>query len=220
MSWDEARLTAFDQHKDNLLRHFQNVCKPKTRAFDPNQVWSSLKFWAWQYLLDEARANKERMRTLAAVRIARLRHLGKILKEAHRALDEAKHYDDSALFGEWCELEGLRGSTDDGVYESIFAELFKYLIVQLAKLETATSRAAEQVRQKPGRPGRMQARQTRLIVSLEHVYRRTTGKHGPAGRGPFAQFVTEFLDALGCPTTEGNVIQMIKTAKNSGWREW
>src|SRR6516162_9111654 len=58
------------------------------------------------------------------------------------------------------------------------------------------SRAAEQVRQKRGRPGGTGFLHHDFVIRLESTYREITGKPGRVGWGPFAHFVDKFLEAL------------------------
>jgi hypothetical protein len=208
----DARLVAFNQRKDDILRHLH---KSKTGSFDPDRVWHTLRLDAWQYLGEEARANEDRMRTPAAVHIERLCRLGNILEEARQAFDEVKRHDDSELFSGWCEknFPATVGSTH--YIEQCYDDLTADLIASLTDIGISASLAAEQLRQKRGRPPEISVRQTTLIVNLERTYRGVTGKPGGAGPGPFAQFVAEFLDALGRPITESTVIKAIKTARKS-----
>ena len=87
------------------------------------------------------------------------------------------------------------------------------LVAGLADLETAASRAAEQVRQKPGRPRGTGVLQQDFIIALELAYRDITGEPGGAGPGPFAKFLTKFFDALGSARGKESVIEAIKAAK-------
>jgi hypothetical protein len=216
----EARLKAeFDRHRGDLLGHLQKVCEcpPKTKSFDPDRAWISLSLLASRYLIDEAYVEEKRMMEPAADRVKRLRQLGNALWEARCKLDEWRHHVIcGVLFEEWCKARGIPDFTDRHV--AIFDDAVADLIAGLAYLETAASRAAERVRQKPGRPGGTAVLQQDFLISLELAYRDITGKPGGAGPGPFAQFVKKFLEAVGRTSTEQGIIKAIKAAKKR--REW
>ena len=189
----EARLKAgFDQHRADLLGHLQKVCEcpPKTKSFDPDRAWISLSLLASRYLIDEAYVEEKRMMEPAADRVERLRQLGNALWEARCKLDEWRHHVIcGVLFEEWCKARGIPDFTD--LHVAIFDDALADLIASLAYLETAASRAAERVRQKPGRPG---------------------------GTGVLQHDITKFLEAVGRPTPEQSVIKAIKAAKKR--KEW
>jgi hypothetical protein len=204
-----ARLAAFDRHKDDLLGHLQKVCeyRPKTKSFDPEKSWRLVRFYASRYLEEEV--------VPVADRVELLRQLGNVLREARCKLDETRQKVILvALFEEWCKAR-FPDFTDRHV--AIFDEALAELIASLADMEITASRAAEQVRQKPGRPNGSGVLETEFIIDLEcDVYGNITGKPGGAGRGPFAQFVMKFLEALGrCTIEEQTVIKVIRAAKKS-----
>ena len=213
----EARLTTFDRHRDDLLGLLQKVCehRPKTKSFDSDKSWHHLRFMAGGYLRREASVKQKQM-VPATDRVELLRQLGNALSEARCKLDEARHHDiRGVLFVEWCGAHGNPDFTDPIIdrFDIDFDEVVAGVVAGLADLETAASRAAEQVRQKPGRPGGTGVLQHDLIINLESTYRDITGKPGRVGPGPFAQFLQKFLEAVGCKSNEGSVIRAIKAAK-------
>jgi hypothetical protein len=214
----EARLEAeFDRHRDDLLAMLQKVCERTSKSFDTESAWDHIRFYASRYLLEEASVEEKRMMEPAADRVERLRQLGNALAEARCKLDEARdHVICVVLFEEWCKARGIPDFTDRHV--AIFDDALADLIAGLAYLETAASRAAKQVRQKPGRPGGTGLLQQDFLISLELAYRDITGKPGGAGPGPFAQFVKKFLEAVGRTSTEQSITKAIKVAKKR--REW
>ena len=121
-----------------------------------------------------------------------------------------------ALFVEWCEAHGNPDFTDPimGKFETKFDKV----VAGLADLETAAFRAAEQVRQKLGRPRGTGVLQQDFIIALELAYRDITGKPGGAGPGPFAKFIMRFFAALGSARAEDSVIKAIQAAKKR--KEW
>ena len=222
----EARLKAgFDQHRADLLGHLRKVCErsPKTKSFDPDKSWHHLRLMAWRYLHEEARAEEKRMMVPPADRVELLCQLGNALREARCKLDDARnHVIRGVLFVEWCEAHGNPDFTDPimGLYDTKFDKVVADMVAGLADLETAASRAAEQVRQKPGRPGGTGVLQHDFIVSLEYAYQGITGKRGGAGPGPFAQLVIKFLQALQRSNAEQSVIEAIKAAKKRAGKWW
>lgn len=213
----EARLAEFDRHEDDLLTILQKVCERTTKPFDRKYAWRQVRFYARRYLEE---AEEKQLMVPAANRVELLRQLGNALRQARCKLDEARHHDCGALFVEWCEAHGNPDFTDPimGLYEAKLDEVVAGVVAGLADLETAASRAAEQVRQKPGRPGGTGVLQQDFIIDLESAYRDITGKPGGAGAGPFARFVMEFLEALGRTSESDSVIETIKAAKKR--KEW
>jgi hypothetical protein len=217
----EARLAEFDRYRDELLAMLQKVCERTRKPFDKEYVWRHLRFCAWRYLKEEASAEK-RMVVPPADRVEQLRQLGNALREARCKLDNAQnHVIRGVLFVEWCEAHGSPDFTDPiiGLYESNFDKVVAGVVAGLADLETAARRAAEQVRQKTGRPAGTGVLQPDFVITLELAYRDITGKPGGAGPGPFAQFIMKFLEALGRRTIEEQtVIKVIRACKKD--RRW
>jgi hypothetical protein len=208
------RLTAFDRHGDDLLDLLQKCCerRPKTKSFDLDKSWRRLRHMARRYLEmeNEARAKPP------ADRVELLHEFGKALRKAHRKFggmmrDDIRGY----LFVEWCEAHGKPDFTDPiiGLFEKEFEKVVAGVVAGLAALETAASRAAEQVRQKRGRPGGTSVLPHDFVIGLESTYRDITGKAGRVGWGPFAQFVEKFLEAVGRESNKESIIRLIKAVK-------
>jgi len=215
----EARLAEFDRCRDDLLAMLQKVCERTPKPFDEKYAWRHVRFYAWRYLEEEEASAEKRMMVPAADRVDRLRQLGNALREARSKLDETRHdVTCVVLFEEWCKARGISDFTDRHV--DIFEDALADLIAGLAYMETAASRAAEQVRQKPGRPGGTGVLQHDIVIMLEAAYQNITGRRGGAGPGPFAQFVTKFLEGLGRTITQQSVIEAIKAAKKRQGEQW
>jgi hypothetical protein len=213
-----ASLAAFDRHKDDLLAMLQDVCerKPKTKSFDKNETWRHLGFWALFYLQEQARVEQERME-LAPDRLKLLLQLENTLKEARCKLDEATHHDiRGVLFWEWC-CETYDNPDFTEFLELLGNEFDKNVagvVAGLGALERAASRAEQVGRRKPGRPSGTSLLSPEFIITLESIYRRSTGKSGKVGAGPFARFVHKFSEAMGHRSNkEESVIRAIKAAK-------
>jgi len=219
----EARLTAFDRHRDDLLSMLQKVHehKPKTKSFDKNEAWRHLRFIAWGFFRDERSRDEQKAEVTANDRLERLRQLGKALGDARRKLDEAMHHAvRGGVYVEWCIAHGNPDFLDPiiDVFEREFDRVTSDVLGGLAALETAAFCAADDVRQnqvrRPGRPGGTSLVRRSFILSLERVYRESTGKRAGAGAGPFAQFVKKFLEAVGRKGIDRqSIIKAIKTAK-------
>lgn len=219
----DARLTAFDCHRDDFLSILQNVHErgPKTKSFDKHKAWRHLRFIASCFLEGERRREEQKMEVPAAHRLKRLRQLGTALGDARRKLDKAIH--DAVrggLYIEWCVAHGHLDFTDPitDVFEREFNRVTADVVAGLAALEAAAFCAADDVRQnevlRPGRPGGTSLVSDSFIISLERVYRESTGERAGAGAGPFAQFVKKFLEALGRKGIEQqSIIKAIKTTK-------
>jgi hypothetical protein len=208
-----ARLTEFDNHRDDLLDLLQ---ERKTKTFDPDQSWRHLRFMAERYLRDEARVEQKRMGVSAADRVKLLLELENALKEARCKLDEAWHHDIcGVLFVEWCEAHGNPDFTDpiiDAAHRK-FDNVVAGVLGGLADLATGASRGAEHVRRERGRPRGGGVLPHEFVISLESTYRKITGKPGRVGPGPFAQFVEKFLEAVGRKGKKETIIRTIKAAK-------
>ena len=93
----------------------------------------------------------------------------------------------------------------------------------LLTLETAARRAATNVRRRGGRPKGTAALPPECIVHLAMLFRSSTGTRPGAGEGPFARFVSAFLNAVGRAIADSAVIDAIKDARAqslqqpSGW---
>jgi hypothetical protein len=225
----QARLVEFQRHQEELLDILQKACqrRPTIKSFNKQKAWWSLEFMAAAYLVREA---NKRKRTLAPAsdRADLLDQLGSALAEARRKLDEVKQHDVRGyLLIEWCEANGNPDWTSPviEVFESEFDKMVGGVTASLTDLEDAAVRAAQQIRQAPGRPDGTGALQHDLIIGLESTYRDITGKRGGAGPGPFARLVKEFLNALGHEMTEAAVIGALLDAKrrdekNTIHRRW
>jgi hypothetical protein len=115
------------------------------------------------------------------------------------------------LFWAWCEANG-----DPDLLDPILVRFdaeFDKAVAGLAGLERAAFRAAEQARQRRGRPEGAAALPHECIIALEAIYREITLQPAGAGPGPFARFVKEFLNALGRESAAQSVIEAIKDTK-------
>jgi hypothetical protein len=219
---DKERLAAFDRSRDDLLAILQAACK-KTKLFDAKNTWRALRFEASVYLRNEARIEKQRARPPTAVR-KRFDQLGTALRRARSELKRTWKDDNCGrLFVEWCEAHGNPDFTDPVIsaFERGFEKEVGGVLAALASLEQAAVRAGEQSFQRTrGRPGGTSILPHDFILSLEGIYRRSTGNRAGAGAGPFARLMVKFLEALQRRMAEQSVIDAIKAAKNRDANTW
>lgn len=91
---------------------------------------------------------------------------------------------------------------------------FEKVVTSLTTLETAATRAADDMPKRRGRPRGTATMPRDFIEGLAAVYRDATGSKPGAGDGPFAKFVVKFLTALGRGMIEyETVIEAIKDAR-------
>ena len=122
-----------------------------------------------------------------------------MLERARDMISEAMQSDvGNDLIAGWWE-----GASEYAEVEGRFVDLlyiereFETVVTSLAALETAATRAADNVSTRRGRPKGTAILPRHFIEALAAVYRDTTGSKPGAGDGPFAKFVMEFLTALG-----------------------
>ena len=207
----EARLAAFDEHKEKLLDPLRKRSGPKTKPFDAQSAWQHLRILAHLYFRREAEVSQEHAMMPAGDRVKLLHQLGNALRDARCTADEAVKTVRGYWFVEWAEANGNPDFLDPIIDR--FGEEFDKRVADLAVLETAAFRAAETVRKKKGRPPGSTILPHDFIVNLERAYRDITKRNAGAGPGPFARFVQEFLTALGRIYPQQTVIEAIKDAK-------
>ena len=214
----EARLTAFDEHKENLLDLLRKVHGrgPKTKPFDADKAWRSLRFSAFVYLQSEWEVSKKQTMTRAGDRAKLLRQLGSALRDARCKADEAMKT--GHWFLEWAIANGNPNFTDPRI--ELYQDEFETRVACLKGLEEAAYQAAETVRMKRGRPSGTTIVPHDFILNLESVYRNIAKRNAGAGSGPFFRFVTEFLTALGRECSDETVIEAIKAARKREDSRW
>jgi hypothetical protein len=206
-----AHLTAFDRHRTELLDPLRELYErgPKTKPFDANNAWKSLRFSAYIYLRSQAEVSQQQAMTPAGDRHKLLCQLGNALRDARRKADEAMKT--SHWFMEWAIANGNPDFTDGRIER--YQEEFETRVARLKGLEEAAYQAAETVRKKRGRPPGTTALPHDFILNLEKAYRNITKKKAGAGSGPFFRFVIEFLTALGRECSDETVNEAIKAAR-------
>jgi hypothetical protein len=214
----DARLAAFDSHRDDLLIMLQKVRgrQPRTEALDANRSWRKLRWLAFAYFDEDATLEERRALGPFTDREEQLTGLGAALKNSRRKLTQVTQGTiRGALFLSWCEAHGNPDLTDPIIsrYDVNFEELIERTLAAIADLEKAALRAPEQLRQSGGRPEGTGILPHDFIINLECAYRDITGKPGGAGDGPFARFVKKFSDALGQHITKTGVKAAIQNAK-------
>jgi len=193
------QLAAFDRHRPNLLGHLSKAHKrgPKSAPFDETSAWRHLTYLAETYFMRPIRKQET---LLPSRRIDRLDDLAKALRKAHRLVDSAMKDDvGDDLFRGWCveAKEPPQGLNDDDWPFRIINQI-KEVATGLATLKAAAQRAARDVPRKgAGTPPGFRILPWDYIIGLAECYRRNTGVEPIMGPGPFAEFVEEFLVAVG-----------------------
>lgn len=211
-------LAAFYQHKNDLLNNLRELHGrgPKSEPFDEDKAWRALIRAAQWY----CRRPKIRQKTVSpARRVERLHDLAKALGRAHKMAHRALQDDVSTdLFRGWCAAANTSSAASGALNAdrlTRIAEEITEVVGSLATLEAAASRAARNVPTKPG-PTRGTGMLTMHDMNaLEGVYQRSTGLKPNIGPGPFAQFVEDFLTAIGRgdDTSRDYVVEALKYAR-------
>lgn len=214
-------LAAFAQHKKALLDNLRQVhgSSSKLEPFNEEQSWRALIRTAQWYL----RRPKIKQKTIFPARRAeRLRDLAKALGRAGHMAQKAMQDDVGMdLFRGWCAEANVSPAVshvldDDGSSAlTRIAEEIERTVESLATLEAAASRGARGVRRTAGAPRGTGILSLGDINALAEVYRRNTGQKPNLVAGPFAQFVDEFLTAVGQGqnTTQDYVVEVFKYAR-------
>lgn len=210
----EARLAEFDAHEGKLLALLDYAHKrgPQAKRFDRNKVWSDVRFFAWQRLLQES-AKHEQLTMPPADRVKRLRKLEDALSRSRREVNKASKDD---VGDELCR------ALWKGIDKRLEAPLpirqeFEKVGANLVALETAAFRAIEDIPKRgDGRPGGTGVLPYGLIIILAYLYLDNTQARPGAGSGPFARFVFNFMTALGHrDLVYQTVIENIKDARKN-----
>jgi hypothetical protein len=191
----EAGLTKFETHKEALLANLHDAYQHGQRSepFDAGRSWRRLTSLAGTYFW-EARIKKDVMPDADRTR---LRNLAKALGSARTLVDEAIQSDvGNELCGAWWEGTSEYAEAKGGFVDLLYIEReFRKVTASLAALETAASRAADDI--PPGKRGRPPILPEGYIEALAGVYRASTGLIPMAGGGPFTKFIIAFLTAIG-----------------------
>jgi hypothetical protein len=224
---EESRLAAnlkqlakFGEHKDVLLRCLRSAYDrgPKTNPFDRDKLWSQIEGLAYaHYMLLQI----EQETVIPAERKTRYRDIANALAHAHRLIEEAMRSTDleDDLINSWWQ-----GTTEYAEANGRFVDVlyivneFKKKIAELAALQSAAARAAEEVQRGRGRPKGTSVLPSRYIRELARLYRNHTGLKPGAGQGPFARFAMAYLTAIGHgnvgSVTEATLIDIIKDIRS------
>jgi hypothetical protein len=184
---------------------------------DEDKSWGDLIRLAQLYFWGE----KMRQEAIpAADRVKRLRQLATAVRRVRGLADRAIRDDVGGdLFKAWFAETKIPLAAAAGIYNDgssipiLIADEITEVVEGLATLETAASRAANDVPTRPGRPTGTAILPRDCILGLKRVYQNSTGSK-PGGRdGPFARFVSAFLAAISRDTiTNASVIDAIKDA--------
>jgi hypothetical protein len=214
-----ADLAAFEWHKKALLENLRKVCERghKFKPFDADKSWDQITLLAKSFF-GRAKIKQMTATILPARRVERLRDIAKALGRARSMVNKAMQDDvGHDLFDAWNDISAASGIGFNGGGRTVpffLADEFEEVVAGLTTLEKAACNAADRWRTKSGpRKGTGRLPPT-YIKKLEGVYRNSTGRE-PGGGGPFAQFVREFLDAIGQGDDKsgGYVVEAIKYAR-------
>ncbi|MGA7787239.1 MAG: hypothetical protein WCA56_03625 [Xanthobacteraceae bacterium] len=149
---------------------------------------------------------------LPSRRVERLRDLAKALGRTRnmtkKAMQDGVGWD---LFRGWC-AEASASPSDASSTLTSFTNQVKKVMADLTAIEAAASRAAREVPTKPGPPRGTGILSMHDILTLKKVYRRSTGLEPIMAAGTFADFVEEFLTAVGRrdDTSQDYVVEAFK----------
>jgi hypothetical protein len=205
---DDARIAEFNKHKKSLLHMLRKEHErgSNSKPFDEDEAWRGLTGLAGFYF----RQGGVKQETMPATElVTRLDKLKEALGKARTLADKAMLDDvGGALYSSWCEANAYFRHDPDGLEPPPLTQVrikvfdpartkdeFDKVVAGLATLETAASRAADDVLPtKQGRPAILPRDEIWLLAAL---YRNSTGSIPGAGDGPFAEFVVEVLAAQG-----------------------
>jgi hypothetical protein len=197
-----AKLTAFNKHRKTLLSRLRNECKkgPASGAFDANKSWNDLTQIAQLFFWGQ---DMEQDMLPSRDRVKRLNQLARALRHAHglarRAMGDSVGDD---LHRAWfaqknISLISVNQIDKDG--SSILtrtADEIKEAVASLTTLEAAVRAAAATI-DVPSATGRPSLLPRDCIQGLARAYRSNTGSKPGRGAGPFADFASEFMVAVG-----------------------
>jgi len=213
-----GQLTAFKQHRRDLLARLRNAYDrgPKSGPFDEVGAWRHLTYLAQQYFWRPIRKP-----LLPSLRATRLDDLAKALRKARHLVEKAMPDDvGDDLYHGWCEANITPGSPQglkDRTLLFRIVDEIRAAATGLANLEAAAQRAAQTLRTVPKKKGAQRGRgilPPDYILGLGACYRRNTGLEPDIDAKPFADFVEEFLKAVGRTDDTSNdyVFEAIKYA--------
>ncbi len=218
-------LAEFDPHRGDLLAILITVRKRGLgpAAFDMEGLWRDLARLAEWYFW------RERTKHETIPNAVRAKLLGQLAKALGRACAAAK--EDGVVDDLFRSIyQAANGPLTPGAIPKIqpsavsrSLDVVNKSIAGLLILENAARRAAANVPRRDGRPKGTSALQPEYIVRLAILFRSSTGTRPGAGEGPFAGFVSAFLDAVGRTIADSAVIDAIKNARAlslqqpSGW---
>jgi hypothetical protein len=163
-----------------------------------------------------AKQKKQRKATLSpAQRVERLVDLAKALHKSHGMAQKAIEGEaGSDLFRGWCAVANISAASDASTLICAADEI-KRALASLTRLEAAARMAAVEVPTKPGASPGTGILSMHDIIALAKVSGTSTGQKPIIGPGPFADFVQEFLIAVGrgTETQQDYVVETFKYAR-------
>jgi hypothetical protein len=193
------KMAAFDQHKKVLLANLRKVNSRKPEPLDADKSWRDLTHLARLYF---SWRKSEQGAMPGAERRERLHQLASALRLARGLTDRAIKDDVGIyLYKSWCAKSGIQPNLEVPVGKdgsSILtrkADEIKQMAAALATLQTIAQTAL--ANDKPDKAGRSALLPRDCIQGLARVYRNSTGTKPGRGAGPFADFASEFMVAIG-----------------------
>ena len=223
----EKHLAKFRERKNVLLTSLRSAHDrgSKAKPFDNDKLWSQIEILAY---IHYSRLRIMHATVSAGDRRAQYREIADTLRRAHTMLEEALQSSDLAndLIGSWWHGTAEYAEADGHFVDLLYIEnKFKKMIKKLTVLESAATRAADEVQRGRGRPRGTSVLSPQYIYALANLYRDHTGLKPGAGKGPFVRFTMAYLTAIGHANigsvAEATVIDAIKdlrarTRRNPG----
>jgi hypothetical protein len=193
-----SKLIRFGGHKKRLLSILAGD-RPKTTTLNEDDLWSRIETTAYKYLAMQIM----RLRVSRTARVSRYDAISKIAKRAATKIRKERWPDIAAHpIKEWLVgAKDLSEATDEFrgflLLELAITGHFDNLEKDLAELEVKANEAANLVRRSRGRPKETSVLPAIYVYELADDYQVGTGHPPKSGDGPFADFVCEFLEAVG-----------------------
>ena len=211
------KMVVFGEHKEALLAILRKVHRRKSsEAFDADQSWRELTelardYFTWQKCDENNLSAREC--------IKRLREINRAFRQAsglaRRALDDGVG---DELFRARCFQKKITYKDGSTVLMRVVDEI-KLMVEALATLEGMSQVAVNNY--KPPNTGRPTLLARDCIQRLARAYRGNTGARPGRGSGPFANFVSEFMAAVGQTDFQhASVIDAIQDAHRQFKPSW
>jgi hypothetical protein len=211
----ELKLARFNCHKERLLSLLFGGSNDGRHSEGAANAWSALEAIAYQYfarqiLKQTVVSSADRAAPYRAIANASRRTKSKIEKEVRA---------DPAGYLMKCWLDGTKklGDATEEFQQQLYMEAgFQRKVDKgleiLTELEAAANQRVKEVHKAAGRPQGTSILPWQYIFALEAAYRESTGLEPVRGPGSFADFVEEFLIAVGraANTAQDYVVERVR----------